>query len=83
MDERKPEIDGDGLFEQIPQWLKSLHQMENELRTAARKGLLLRKDEAMEHLAQARQQLQRALDEAKGMEQSNGPQTPLRKDGEV
>ena len=32
------------LFDKIPQWLKSLHEMENELRNAARKGLILRKD---------------------------------------
>jgi hypothetical protein len=36
----------DNLFDRIPQWLKSLHEMENELRNAARKGLILRKDEA-------------------------------------
>ena len=38
----------DNLFDRIPQWLKSLHEMENELRNAARKGLILRKDEASE-----------------------------------
>jgi hypothetical protein len=70
----------ENLFERIPQWLKSLHEMENELRNAARKGLILRNDEASGHLAQARQT---ALDQAKGMEPANGPQTPLRKEGEV
>jgi len=45
------------LLDKIPHWLRSLHQMENELRSAARKGLVLRKDEASEHLAEARRLL--------------------------
>ena len=57
--------------------------MENELRNAARKGLILRREEASEHLARARQHLERALNEAKGVEPADGPQTPLRKEGEV
>ena len=73
----------DDLLDKIPQWLKSLHQMENELRNAARKGLILRKDEASGHLAEARKQLEKALGEARGVEPPNGPQTPLRKEGEV
>ena len=71
------------LLDKIPQWLKSLHQMENELRSAPRQGLLLRKDEASTHLAEARRHLENALNEAKGVEPPNGPQTPLRKEGEV
>ncbi len=71
------------LLDKIPQWLKSLHEMENELRRAARSGLILRKDEASEHLAAARQHLESALNQAKGVEPPNGPQTPLRKDGEI
>lgn len=74
---------GDTLFDRIPQWLKSLHEMENELRRAARNGLILRKDEAVEHLAQAQRHLQDALADAKGVEPPNGPQIALRKDGEV
>lgn len=73
----------ESLFDRIPQWLKSLHEMESELRNAARKGLILRKDEASKHLAQARRHLEAALHEAKGVEPANGPQTPLRKEGEV
>ena len=34
----------DNLFDRIPQWLKSLHEMENELRNAARMGLILRRE---------------------------------------
>jgi hypothetical protein len=59
----------DNLFDHIPQWLKSLHEMANELRTAAR-------------MAQARRHFENALNEAKGLEPANGAQTPLRK-GEV
>ena len=82
--ERKAETLPAGDFlDKIPQWLKSLHNMENELRSAARKGLILRKEEASEHLAEARRHLQAALNEARGIEPPNGPQTPLRKEGEV
>jgi exonuclease VII small subunit len=42
-----------------------------------------RKNEAMDHLAHARQQLQQALEEAKGVEPPDGPRTPLRKEGEA
>jgi hypothetical protein len=71
-------VNTDNFFDRMPQWLKSLHEMENELRNAARKGLILRREEAAEHLAQARRHLQDALDEAKGLEPPNGPLTPLR-----
>jgi hypothetical protein len=57
--------------------------MENELRNAARNGLILRKDEASAHLAEARRHLEKAMNEAKGIKPANGPQTPLRKEGEV
>jgi hypothetical protein len=73
----------DDILAKIPQWLKSLHAMEGELRNAARNGLLLRKDEASVHLAEARRHLEQALNEAKGEAPSDGPQTPLRKEGEV
>jgi hypothetical protein len=57
--------------------------MENELRDATRKGLLRRREQMMDQLSQARQQLQEALDEAKGVEPPDGPRTSLRKEGEV
>ena len=50
---------GNDLHDKIPQWLKSLYQMENELRRAARNGLVLRNDQATEHLAAARRHLLR------------------------
>jgi hypothetical protein len=56
--------------------------MENELRNAARNGLILRKEEASTHLAEARRHLEQAMNEAKGIEPPNGPQTPLRKEGD-
>lgn len=55
------------LLDRIPDWLKSLWQMENELRNAARNGLILRKDEASTHLAEARRHLENAMREAKGI----------------
>jgi hypothetical protein len=61
---------------------KSMKEQPIELRTAAQRGLVPRKDEAAEHLAQARRHFESALNEAKGLEPANGPQTPLRK-GEV
>jgi hypothetical protein len=71
------------LLDKIPAWLRSLWEMENELRRAARNGLILRQDEASAHLAKARQHLEEAMKQAKGIEPANGPQTPLRKEGEV
>ena len=79
------QVDGmaNDLLDKIPDWLKSLWHMENELRNAARNGLILRKDEASAHLAEARRHLEQAMNEAKAIEPANGPQTPLRKEGEV
>ena len=71
------------LLDKIPAWLKSLWDMENELRSAARNGLILRKDEASAHLAEARRHLEKAMNEAKGIKPASGPQTPLRKEGEI
>jgi hypothetical protein len=73
----------DSFLDKIPGWLKSLHTMENELRQAARNGLILRKEEASQHLAEARRHLEQAVREARGEEPPNGPQTPVRKEGEV
>ena len=72
----------DSLLDKIPHWLKSLYQMENELRDAARNGIILRKEKATEHLAEARRHLEQAMNEAKGIEPPAGPQTPVPKEGE-
>jgi hypothetical protein len=50
-------------------------------RSATRNGLSLQKDEASAHLAEAH--LEKAMNEGKGIELANGPQTPLRKEGKV
>jgi hypothetical protein len=73
----------DNLLDKLPDWLKSLWQMENELRSSARKGLFLKKDEAVNHLAAARRHFEEALKAAKGEEPPDGPKTPLRKEGEI
>ena len=78
---------GSDLFDKIPDWLKSLWHMENELRTAARQGVMLRKDDAATHLAEARRHLELALssargDPAKGGEPAKVGAEPVRKDGE-
>jgi hypothetical protein len=70
------------ILDKVPDWLKSLDHMENELRGAARHGLILRWNEACEHLSQARNHLERAMREAKGEEPPDGPRTRLRKEGE-
>jgi hypothetical protein len=52
--------------------------MESELRTSAVSGLLLRKDDAAAHLAEARRHLEEAWKSAHGEETPDGPQTPAR-----
>ncbi len=47
-----------------PRWSKSLYHTENELRNVARNGLILRKEEASEHLAEARRHLEQAKSQA-------------------
>ena len=73
----------DDLGSKIPAWLKSLYDMENELRNAARNGLILRNEKATEHLAGARRHLDDLMKQVRGEEPPNGPQTPQRKEGEV
>lgn len=70
------------LSSKIPEWLKSLLSMENELRSAAWSGLALNREKASEHLAEARRQLEETLKAARGVEPPDGPQTPARKEGE-
>jgi hypothetical protein len=71
----------DDLLSRIPAWLKSLYEMENELRDAARNGLILRNEKASQHLAGGRRHLDEVMKQVRGEEPSNGPQTPLRKEG--
>jgi len=55
------------LLDKVPQALKSMYYAENELRRALFKGVMLRTDEARQHLALAR----RHFDDMRG---SNKPQ---------
>ncbi len=71
------------VFDKIPGWLKSLWHMENELRTSAVSGLLLRKDDAAAHLAEARRHLEEAWKSTHGEEPPNGPQVPALQEGEI
>jgi hypothetical protein len=66
------------LLQKIPDWLKSLHHMENELRRAARHGLIFRWKEACEHLAEARGHLEQAVRDAKGEGPTEGPSAPAK-----
>ena len=61
-----------GLSDKIPAWLKSLYEMENELRDAARNGLILRNEKASEHLAGARRHLDDLMKQVRGGEPKNG-----------
>ena len=70
------------ILDQIPDWLNTLHDMENELQRAARHGLIFRWKEACEHLSEARGHLEQSMRDAKGEEPPDGPRTPLRKEGE-
>ena len=70
------------LTDKIPRWLKSLNSMENELRSAAWSGLVLNRQKASEHLAEARRHLEETLKAARGAEPADRPPPPERKDGE-
>jgi hypothetical protein len=73
----------DPLLEKLPGWLKSLWEMENELRNSARNGLFLRRDDAANHPAEARRHFEEALQAIKGVPPVDRPQAPLSKDGQV
>ena len=60
------------LLDKVPQALKSMYYAENELRRALFKGVVLRTEEAREHLAQARRHLDDMLGKTKP-EQVNPP----------
>jgi hypothetical protein len=68
------------LLDRIPGWVKSLWDMENELRNAARTGLFLRKDEAAAHLAEARRHLDDAWRSVQGAGPIAGPRPPEKGD---
>ena len=72
--------------EKIPGWLKSLWNMENELRNAARSGAILQKDATLTHLAEARRHLEEAMKSVTAGAGSGGEHSavpaapPVRKD---
>ncbi|CAA2139897.1 hypothetical protein [Hyphomicrobium sp. ghe19] len=51
----------ENIRETVPKVLKTLWDLENELRGAARDGVILRREEAKQHLAEARQHLDELL----------------------
>ena len=65
------------LLDKIPIWLKSLWHMENELRNAARSGVILRKDEVTTHLAEARRHLEEAMKSAQSGPPAAEPTPPV------
>ena len=74
------------IFDRVPSWLKSLYQIETELRDAARNGAFLQRDKALEHLAEARRHIDELTKKSKSPE--SGSTTPavepaLRKDGDI
>ena len=78
------------IFDRVPAWLKSLYQIETELRNAARNGIVLQKDKALEHLAEARRHIDEMTKKSKGPDAVSTPPTTtppveptLRKDGEI
>ena len=78
------------LFDSVPNWVKSLHQIETELREAARSGVFLQKDKALEHLAEARRHIDQMRNSPQRVDPAPMPapmpapvEPPLRKDGDI
>jgi hypothetical protein len=67
-------------FGNIPDWLKSLWHMENELRRAARNGVILRREAARAHLAAARRHLDQAINDYRTLARAKNSDVPARKD---
>jgi SpoVK/Ycf46/Vps4 family AAA+-type ATPase len=61
-----------GIVESIPTYLKSLWDVEAELRRAAQNALFLRNAEASQHLEQARRHFSDALKAINPAEEVNG-----------
>ena len=62
----------DNIRETVPKVLKTLWDLEKDLRGAAQNGVVLRRDEAKRHLSDAR----RHLDALLGLAQNTHPQSP-------
>ena len=61
-----------GILEDIHPALKSLWDLENELRSAAQNAIFLRNDEAKKHMDEARRHFQEAL---KAIKEEEGSKT--------
>lgn len=66
----------DSIKDTVPKVLKTLWDLENELRGAAQNSVILRRDEAREHLADARRHLDELLSLARSSEASNAEGAP-------
>ena len=65
-----------GILEDIHPALKSLWDLENELRSAAQNAIFLRNDEAKKHMDEARRHYQEALQAIKEEAGSRTAQSP-------
>ncbi len=65
-----------GILEDIHPALKSLWDLENELRSAAQNSIFLRNDEAKKHMDEARRHYQEAMKAIKGEMPSKTDQEP-------
>ncbi len=74
----------DSIRETVPKVLKALWDLENEMRSAAQNSVILRREEARQHLADARRHLDELLSlarskeaaAAEGSDVSDGPSIP-------
>ena len=65
-----------GILDQIPAPLRSLWDLETELRLAAQNAVFLQKDEATKHLDEARRHLGEAIKSLKPAADGSGPPPP-------
>ncbi len=61
----------ENIRETVPKVLKTLWDLENELRDAARNSVVLRREEAKQHLAEARQHLDELLSLVRSSDAAN------------
>ncbi len=66
-------------FKNMPPSLRSLWQLENELRRALQNAVLLRKDDAKENLESARRHMEAALSSVRG----EGSEAPISESASV
>jgi hypothetical protein len=63
-----------GILDDIHPALRSLWDLENELRSAAQNAIFLRNDDARKHMDEARRHFQEALKAIKGEAASKSPE---------